>query len=291
MADKFSDADLILNPDGSVYHLHLAPHQLAKDVILVGDPDRVPVVSSYFDTIEHQVQKREFVTHTGIYKGKRLSVVSTGIGTDNIDIVLNELDILVNIDLDARVPCKHHTSLNLIRIGTSGALQANIAVDSILCSSHGLGLDNLMHFYGTEADAEIEELLNEIDEQLSLVFVNPYLFKSPGKLFDLFSRHFRVGITATCPGFYGPQGRKLNYHPTYRDLMNSMSEVQLPNELRITNFEMETAGIYGLATELGHNAISVNAIIANRVLGEFSSNPELTVRKAIEQTLSILLEE
>lgn len=288
MTQQFSPTDIILNTDGSVYHLNLLPHQLANDIILVGDPDRVPIVSSYFDTIEYKVQKREFVIHTGLYKGKRLSVVSTGIGTDNIDIVLNELDALVNIDLEKRLPKPNHTSLNIVRVGTSGALHENIPVDTILCSTHGLGLDNLMHFYCTEADNETDALLGEIEDQFTFIFINPYLFKAPGALFERFATSFRMGITATCPGFYGPQGRRGRFDAMYTNLLNRLSELELSNGLRITNFEMETAGIYGLATEFGHQAVSVNAIVANRVLGEFSSNPESTIRKAIEQTLSIM---
>jgi uridine phosphorylase len=291
MSQQFSDTDLILNPDGSIYHLHLLPHQLANNVILVGDPDRVPIVSSYFDSIAHRVQKREFVTHTGTYKGKSISVVSTGIGTDNIDIVLNELDALVNIDLETRMPKQQHTPLNIARVGTSGALQADIPIDTILCSSYGLGLDSLMQFYCTEADDETEVMLSDIDGQLNLVFITPYLFKAPGTLYEKFAGNFRVGITATCPGFYAPQGRKGRFSAMYGSLMEILREVVCSNGMRITNFEMETAGIYGLATELGHEAVSVNAIVANRVLGEFSTDPELTIRKAIEQTLSILVQD
>lgn len=280
-------SELILNEDGSIYHLHLLPDDIAHTIILVGDQDRVPEVSKHFDKIELIKQKREFFTHTGFIGKKRLSVVSTGIGTDNIDIVMNELDALVNVNLNTREVNATPTQLKFVRIGTSGALQPNIEVDSILVSSHALGLDSLLQFYDYEENEEVASMLGEIDEQLDLLFVNPYLFEAPGALIDKFLPHFLSGITATCCGFYAPQGRMLRAQAKYEDLVNKLTEVKLAKH-KITNFEMETAGIYGLACLLKHQAVSVNAILANRVNHTFSSQPAVVVEKAIIKTLEIL---
>lgn len=290
MTDKIiAQSELVLNNDGSVYHLHLQPNDIAHTIILVGDQNRVAEVSKHFDSIELKKQKREFVTHTGYIGSKKLSVVSTGIGTDNIDIVLTELDALVNVDLQTRQIKQEQTSLEFVRIGTSGSLQEDIAVDSMLVSSFGLGLDSLMQFYDYEESAEIAELLTAIDEQLDLLFVNPYLFSASASLLNKFSPHFIHGITATCCGFYAPQGRVLRAEAKFDDLIYRLNKVKV-NELRITNFEMETAGIYGMANVLGHQAISVNAILANRVSHKFSTNPDKVVEQAIKQTLELLVE-
>lgn len=288
MKTQIPESELVLNENGSVYHLHLRPEDIADTIILVGDQNRVPEVSKHFDRIELERSKREFVTHTGYIGNKRLSVVSTGIGTDNIDIVLNELDTLVNINLETRTEKETATSLKLVRIGTSGSLQTDIEVDSVLVSSHGLGLDSLMHFYDYEENDEIASLLSAIDEQLEMVFVNPYLFKAPGSLFDKFAATFAQGITATCCGFYAPQGRVLRAGAVYEDLLQRLHKVT-HDKHRITNFEMETSGIYGLATVMGHEAVSVNAILANRIDHTFSHTPEKTVAKAIEQSLQLLV--
>lgn len=288
MKTQIPESELVLNENGSVYHLHLRPEDIADTIILVGDQNRVPEVSKHFDRIELERSKREFVTHTGYIGNKRLSVVSTGIGTDNIDIVLNELDTLVNIDLETRTEKETSTSLKLVRIGTSGSLQTDIEVDSVLVSSHGLGLDSLMHFYDYEENDEIASLLSAIDEQLEMVFVNPYLFRAPGNLFDKFAATFAQGITATCCGFYAPQGRVLRAGAVYEDLLQRLHKVTYEKH-RITNFEMETSGIYGLATVMGHEAVSVNAILANRIDHTFSRTPEKTVAKAIEQSLQLLV--
>jgi uridine phosphorylase len=289
MSTNLSETDLILNPDGSVYHLHLLPEDIAQTIILVGDPERIPMVSAHFDNVEIRKSKREFVTHTGMIGNQRLSVVSTGIGTDNIDIVLNELDALVNIDLADRTIKKQLTSLKLIRIGTSGAIHKDTPVDSMLISSHGFGLDGLMNFYDCEPDLKTEELLDQIDEQLGIYGVHPYLFKAPGKLFEKFTPHFNSGITATCSGFYGPQGRNVRATAMYDDLLIRMTELSLNDDLRITNFEMETAGIYGLATILGHEAISVNAIVANRAKNTFSKRASETIEVTIKKTLEVIV--
>jgi uridine phosphorylase len=289
MSTNLSQTDLILNTDGSVYHLYLQPEDIGQTIILVGDPERVPMVSDHFDTIDIRKSNREFVTHTGMISNQRLSVVSTGIGTDNIDIVLNELDALVNIDLAARMIKKQLTSLKLIRIGTSGAIHEDTPVDSMLISSHGFGLDGLMNFYDYEPDVITEELLDQIDGQLGIYGVHPYLFKAPGTLFEKFTPHFSSGITATCSGFYGPQGRNVRATAMYDDLLIRMAELSLDDDLRITNFEMETAGIYGLATILGHEAISVNAIVANRAKHTFSKNASETIEFTIKKTLEVIM--
>jgi uridine phosphorylase len=287
MSTIIPESELVLNNDGSIYHLHLLPDELAETVILVGDQNRVAEVSKHFDKIEVKKSKREFITHTGYVGNKRISVVSTGIGTDNIDIVMNELDALANINLKTREVNATPTSLKFIRIGTSGSLQDNLQVNDILVSSYGLGLDSLMQFYDYEENDEISNMLNAIDEQLELLFVNPYLFKAPGDLFAQFSKHFNFGITATCCGFYAPQGRMLRAEAKYEDLIKRLSNIEV-NGLRITNFEMETAAIYGMATLLGHEAVSVNAILANRINHTFSSNPGLIVESAIKRVLEII---
>lgn len=281
------ESELVLNNDGSIYHLHIKPEDLAETVILVGDQNRVAEVSKHFDKIEVKKSKREFITHTGYIGKKRISVVSTGIGTDNIDIVMNELDALANINLETREVKSTPTKLKFIRIGTSGSLQDDLQVNDILVSSYGLGLDSLMQFYDYEENDEISNMLNAIDEQLELLFVNPYLFKAPGDLFAQFSKHFNYGITATCCGFYAPQGRMLRAHAKYEDLIKRLSGIEV-NGLRVTNFEMETAAIYGMATLLGHEAVSVNAILANRINHTFSHNPSVIVENAIKKVLEIV---
>jgi uridine phosphorylase len=287
MSTIIPESELVLNNDGSIYHLHLLPEELAETIILVGDQNRVAEVSKHFDKIEIKKSKREFITHTGYIGSKRISVVSTGIGTDNIDIVLNELDALANINLKTREVNAVPTSLKLIRIGTSGSLQDELKVNDILISSYGLGLDSLMQFYEYEENDEISNMLNTIDEQLELLFVNPYLFKAPGDLFSKFGKYFNSGITATCCGFYAPQGRMLRAEAKYEDLIKRLSNIEV-NGLRVTNFEMETAAIYGLATLLGHQAVSVNAILANRINHTFSHDPDLVIENTIKKVLEII---
>ena len=282
---KIQESELILNPDGSVYHLNLLPHQIAETIILVGDQKRVPIVSRYFDSVEHIKRTREFLTHTGQLNGQYVSVISTGIGTDNIDIVLNELDALVNIDLEKRQIKKDITQLNFIRIGTSGAIQKDIPIDCFLISEFGLGLDALMHFYKFKTTKEEKNLLENITSYLEEKNVaKPYLTKVNKELFDKFSVGFGKGITATAPGFYAPQGRQIRIKPQHKNLIKTLSNFK-SNENRITNLEMETAGIYGLSKALGHKAISFNAILANRVTGAFSSHPKRTIKRLIETVL------
>lgn len=282
---KISESDLIINPDGSIYHLNILPEDVAENVITVGDPDRVGEVSKYFDTIELKKGKREFITHTGYVGKKRISVISTGIGTDNIDIVFNELDALVNINFESRTVNPELKSLNIIRIGTSGAVQPDIPIGTILASSYGLGLDALMNYYIQDLSVNEVELLNEIKPHFSrLVGINPYLTAASDELLNTIGKDMPKGITITAPGFYAPQGRMVrakNSVPDFVSLVNSFRS----NQHRITNLEMETAGIYALAKVLGHKALSVNAILASRVKFEFSNNPNKIVEQAIKMVL------
>jgi uridine phosphorylase len=286
--NKLSESDLVINPDGSIYHLNLLPEDVASTVITVGDPERVSEISKYFDRIELKKGKREFITHTGYLGNKRITVVSTGIGTDNIDIVLNELDALVNIDFQSRLIKTELLSLDIIRIGTSGAIQADLPVGTILASSHGLGLDTLMKYYVQIDSVEDSRLLRGISTHLSdLEGLAPYVTSGSSKLLNQYAKDLPKGITVTAPGFYAPQGRKVratNRFPSLIEKLNSFRD----GEHRISNLEMETAGIYALAKVLGHHALSINAILASRVNLEFSSNPQEIVEKAIQSVLQNL---
>lgn len=279
-------SELILNRDGSIYHLHLHPEQVAPLVITVGDPERVGKVSRHFDRVEHRVRKREFVTHTGWVGNTRLSVISTGIGTDNVDIVLNELDALFNIDLKIRQMKPNLTALTFIRIGTTGSLQPEIPVDALVASSGAIGMDGLLQFYQA-ASLQNHPVLSALRAHTSGHWdfpVSPYFAEGDAGLLQHFYKDFHHGITATNSGFYGPQGRRLRAPvrlPNYLDLLQTF-EFQ---EKRIVNLEMETAGIYGLAKLLGHRALSLSAVLANRPAGKFSKNPDLPVRRLIEIVL------
>jgi uridine phosphorylase len=284
-------SELILNPDGSVYHLNLKPENIAHDILFVGDQDRVEKITQFFDSIEFSTQKREFKTQTGIYKGKRITVLSTGIGPDNIDIVMNELDALVNIDLETKKPKEKLTSLNIIRIGTSGSLQSDIPVDSFVLSKFGLGLDNMLRSYLIEqiTNIEIEDAFIK-HTNWDLQKGKPYVISCSEKLEKLIeSDKIHKGITATAGGFYGPQGRVLRLNIQDPGLNSKMDNFCFKND-RITNLEMETAAIYGLSTLLGHNALSLNAIIANRANGTFSQDPYKAVDELIKYTLDKLSE-
>ncbi|WP_028892565.1 nucleoside phosphorylase [Tenacibaculum sp. 47A_GOM-205m] len=284
-------SELILNPDGSIYHLNLRPEHIASDIIFVGDQYRVDKVTKHFDTIEFSTQKREFKTTTGTYKGKRITVISTGIGPDNIDIVLNELDALVNIDLNTRKVKENHTQLNITRIGTSGSLHNDIPVDSFLLSSHGLDLNGLLQSY------QVDEISHPDLEEAFIKHTNwstkkSYpLIVSNGKPLEnkLLSDKVYKGITATAGGFYGPQGRVLRLPLQDAELNHKIDSFNYNNN-RITNLEMETSAIYGLAKLLGHNAASMNAIIANRANGTFSEDPYKVVNDLIVYTLDKLVE-
>jgi uridine phosphorylase len=282
-------AELILNEDGSIYHLNLLPEDIATTIITVGDPDRVNQVSSYFDSTEVKKGKREFVTHTGHLKGKRISVISTGIGTDNIDIVINELDALVNIDFKTRSLKKKHTSLKIVRIGTSGAIQNDIPVDSFLISEYVIGFDGLLHFY--EHDKlnfpKIEDAFIEYTSWDSFK-ARPYVLFYSKKLGDVFKdNRIRLGFTATNTGFYGPQQRQLRLKPSQMELMEKLSTFNYEGQ-SLTNLEMETSGIYALSQLLGHEAVSMNCILANRANGEFSTDPVKSVDKLIKFCLDRL---
>lgn len=286
---KIAESELILNKDNSVYHLNLHPEEISDVVINVGDPDRVSMVSSYFDSVEIKKNKREFITHTGVYKGRRISVLSTGIGTDNIDIVYNELDALVNIDLKTRTIKENLTPLNLVRIGTSGSLQTDIPVDSFVCSTFGLGLDGLLNFYKLSNDNEEAEIINEFANHFPNQGIYPqsYLSRASSKLVELLSPDMHKGITASCSGFYAPQMRQLRLQPSRLDLIEKLNTFRF-NENRITNFEMETGAMYGLAKLLGHHCCSVNVIVANRISQQYSERPEEAMHKLIKTVLDRL---
>ena len=288
---SIEQSELILNPDGSVYHLNLKPENIANDIIFVGDQDRVDKITDRFESIEFTTQKREFKTSTGIYKGKRLSVISTGIGPDNIDIVLNELDALVNIDLKTRQAKSNLTILNIVRIGTSGSLQADIPVDSFLMSSHALDLNGMLHSYQIKgiSNPEIEDAFVR-HTSWSAQKAHPILIENNSVLAQkLMSEKIVTGITATAGGFYGPQGRVLRL-PLADANINAKIDSFTFNGNRITNLEMETSAIYGLSKLLGHRAVSMNAIIANRANGTFSKDYKKVVEDLIEYSLNKLIE-
>ena len=284
-------SELILNPDGSVYHLNLKPENIAHDIIFVGDQNRVEKITQHFDAVEFSIQKREFKTQTGIYKGKRLTVMSTGIGPDNIDIVMNELDALVNIDLETRKPKQELTSLNIVRIGTSGSLQADIPVDSFVMSQYAIGLDNMLRSYLIDAisEKEIEDAFIQ-HTHWDLRKGRPYVVKGSETLaHKIFSDKMHKGFTGTAGGFYGPQGRVLRLEIQDKELNHKMDNFNFKG-IRMTNLEMETAAIYGLGKLLGHECLSLNAIIANRATGNFSQDPYKAVDELIAYTLNKLVE-
>lgn len=288
MENKISEADLIINPDGSIYHLNLLPEDVADTVITVGDPDRVTEITKHFDVIELKKGKREFLTHTGYLGKKRITVISTGIGTDNIDIVFNELDALVNIDFNSRTVKKELTALDIIRIGTSGAIQPDIPMGTILASSFGLGLDALMQYYIHELSGDERSILDGVNAHFShLKGIHPYLSAADSGLLNTIGADMEKGITVTAPGFYAPQGRQVRAKNAVPNLIPQLNSFKQGN-YRITNLEMETAGIYAMAKVLGHKALSVNAILASRVNFEFSSNPGKVVDQAIKMVLDKL---
>lgn len=285
---KLSEADLIINPDGSIYHLNLLPEDIADTVITVGDLDRVGEISKHFDSIELKKGKREFITHTGYLGKKRITVLSTGIGTDNIDIVFNELDALVNIDFKTREIKKELKSLAIIRVGTSGTIQPDIQMGTILASTFGLGFDSLMQYYMQQNSAEEQRLLDGITSHFSQIKgINPYISAADEDLLTTIGKDMEQGITITAPGFYAPQGRQVRAKNAIPDFITQLNSFR-QGDHRITNLEMETAGIYSLAKTLGHKALSVNAILASRVRFEFTSNPNKIVEKAIKMVLDSL---
>lgn len=286
---KIAESELIINSRGGIYHLDVRPEELADTVIVVGDPGRVERVSAHFDKIEHRLSHREFNTHTGYIGNKHISVISTGIGPDNIDIVFNELDALANIDFETRMIKKDLTKLNIIRFGTSGSLQADIPVDSFVASSHGLGLDNLLNFYKYEKSADDKAMADAFIVQTGLdtAITNPYAFSGSKTLLKRFGADYHKGITVTCPGFFGPQGRVLRLGLSSPGLVDKLTHFSFNNH-RITNFEMETSAIYGLGKLMGHECMSINVIIANRVAKEFSKDSNAAVEKMIKRSLEAL---
>ena len=290
--NKIASSELIINERGAVYHLDVRPEELAGTVVTVGDPDRVAELSKHFDSIEVKRQHREFVTHTGYVGKKRITVLSSGIGPDNIDIVLNELDALVNIDLATREIKKELRSINIIRLGTSGSLQADIPVDSFVASTHGLGVDNLLNFYRLEQNEEEKQLLQSFitHTQVQGQIGNPYISSAAPSLLKNFVTGFHHGITVTCPGFYGPQGRVLRLGIRNPQFVNRLTDFRFGAH-RISNFEMETSAIYGLGRLLGHNCLAINAIVANRVQQEFSKDSKATIEKLITTFLEIFSRE
>ena len=278
------ETELILTNEQKIYHLNLSKKEIAKNIILVGDPNRVKQISDKFDNINFKISNREFTTHTGEKNNQKISVISTGIGTDNIDIVINELDALFNIDFSKRKIKKQKTKLNIFRLGTSGSIQQNVRVDSIVASSFGLGLDGLAYFY---------EKRNILEEHIQNAFIEhtnwhdalpkPYIIKASEKLLKMFP-NIKQGITATAPGFYGPQGRKLRLDFSINNFHKKLSSFS-HNNLAITNFEMETSALYYLGRTLGHNTLTICAIIGNRVNKSYSKNYKITIDKMIDLVL------
>jgi len=288
MINRIPESELIINPDGSIYHLNLKPEHLASTVIAVGDPERVGKISKFFDEIEFEITKREFVTHTGWYKGKRMTVMSTGMGTDNIEIFMTELDALVNVDLHTRLPKETHTSLDIVRIGTSGSMRKEIPAGSLLASAYGIGLDTLMAFYSTEYTELEQKVSKKVQEELGLSFA-PYCIEGSKKLLQLLGDGILHGNTVTCPGFFGPQGREVRLKPAIPDIIEKLAAIEVDG-FHLTNFEMETAGYYAMGRLLGHEVLSLNAIVANRITQEFSTDPYGTVDKLIQHALNKLAE-
>jgi uridine phosphorylase len=284
--NSLPESELVLNKDGSVYHLHLKDEHIADNIIVVGDQGRVDVISKYFDKIECRISNREFVTHTGILKGKRITVLSTGIGTDNIDIVVNELDAAVNIDPVERVIKTNKRKLNIVRIGTSGALQPDIPVGSNVVSEFGLGLDGLVFYYNYKFNPIERELMERINHHLewSEDLSTPYITEGSKKLLATVGEGMVKGVTATASGFYGPQGRRLSLVPKDIDMNSRMTSFAFKDH-RITNWEMETSALYGLGNMLGHNCITCCLIIANRIRKEFSEDHGSHIKKLIETVL------
>lgn len=280
---KISETDLILNPDGSVYHLSLLPKHIADTVITVGDPNRVYAISRHFDSLDFEMNKREFITHVGKYKNKRITVISTGIGTDNIEIFFNEIDALVNIDLKTREPKARKKKLKIVRIGTSGALQDDVTLGSHLATDFAVGLDNLMHFYDLKMSAFESDLADDIQAKTGLM-LKPYVVQGSQALREQIGTDMLQGNTVTCPGFYAPQGRVLRLPLQMPRLLEDLNYYH-HGDFWLTNFEMETSAYYAMARMLGHEVLSVNAIIAHRTKNKFSKNPNKVIDSLIKKVL------
>ncbi len=286
---RIQESELIVNSRGAIYHLDLRPEEMAHTVITVGDPGRVAEVSKFFDTVEYRCHHREFITHTGYIGKKRISVISTGIGPDNIDIVMNEIDAVVNVNFDTRQVNPHHTPLQIFRLGTSGSLQGDIPVDSMVAGTHGIGLDNVLHFYRPENHEEERHILQAFitHTQLAPPFSLPYIASASATLLRHFASDYHNGITVTCPGFYGPQGRVIRMGLARPDLVNLFEDFRFGPH-RISNFEMETSAIYGMGKLLGHQCLSLNVIVANRIKKEFSKDSKSAVERLIKKSLEII---
>lgn len=280
---QISETDLILNSDGSVYHLHLKPEDITQTILTVGDPERVEKITANFDRVDFKKKSREFVTHRGVYQGKELTVMSTGMGTDNIEIFMNELDALVHVDLSTRTIKEEKTSLNIIRIGTSGSLQEDIPVGTLLASNYAVGLDTLMCYYDLSQTAREQSISSHLQQATGLPFA-PYAVAGSSKLRAQLAFDMVIGNTATCPGFYGPQGRILRAKNARPDFMEVL-RVFRQDDFRLTNFEMETAGYYAMGRLLGHEVLSLNAILANRVTKKFASKPDQIIDDLIQKVL------
>jgi uridine phosphorylase len=282
---KIAETDLILNKDGSVYHLNLLPKHISDTIITVGDPTRVYQVSRYFDEVEFEMNKREFITHVGTFKGKKVTVVSTGIGTDNVEIVLTELDALVNVDLKTREPKARKKKLRIIRIGTSGGLQEDIPVGAHLISEYAVGLDTLMSFYNLKMDDFEVSIAEEIKQAVGLPFM-PYVVKGSEQLKSLIGNEMIIGNTVTCPGFYAPQGREVRAAARFPKLLDDLNAYHnKTSDFWLTNFEMETAGYYAMGRLLGHEILSANAIIANRIKNKVAKDPNKVIDSLILKVL------
>lgn len=279
---QIPESELLLHADGSVYHLRLTPEQLAPTVFTVGDPDRVATVSQHFDQIDFKGQNREFITHTGWKNGHPVTVISTGMGTDNIEILMTELDALVNVDLQTRQVKEKKTSLQIIRIGTSGSLQEDIPTGTLLASEIAIGMDTLMAYYPELSGPQ--DFGQAIQAELGLSF-RPYQAAASTKLLGMLEASIQRGITLTCPGFYAPQGREVRLKPLFAQMIERLAGLQVQGR-SLTNFEMETAGYYALGELLGHHCISLNAILVNRPLKKFDGNGEKTVERAIQTALA-----
>jgi uridine phosphorylase len=283
---KIPESELILNKDGSVYHLNLKPKHISDTILTVGDPSRVYMISKYFDDVDFEMNRREFITHVGTYKGKKITVISTGMGTDNVEIFMTELDALVNVDLKKREIKQRKKKLKIIRIGTSGALQEDLAIGSHLVSDYAVGLDTLMCYYNLPQDDFESQVGLELQVVTELPFV-PYVARGSQSLKEQVGAGMVVGNTVTCPGFYGPQGRQIRAEIKNKRLLESLNYYH-KDDFWLTNFEMETAGYYALGRLLGHEVLSVNAIIANRIKNKFSKNPNKIIDSLIRKVLDSL---
>ena len=282
-------SELIINDRGAIYHLNVRPEEIADTIITVGDPERVAEVSKYFDRVEHKLAHREFITHTGTIGQKRISVLSTGIGPDNIDIALNEIDALANINFDTRTINDQKKSVSIIRMGTCGSLQGEVGVNELVAGTYGLGIDNVLHFYTQENNEEEKAILAAFDEHTKITSnkIQPYIATASAGLLKHFTEGYSHGITVTCPGFYGPQGRILRLPLKMPNLVDQMTSFKY-GQHRIANFEMETSAIYGLCNLLGHQCLSINVIIANRVKKEYSKDMGKAVDHMIQKSLGII---